>query len=101
MVLYDAPTNVTEATQMVSWINSVTNLWLFQGILGGFFIIALVSMLRNTSNTPSKAFSASAFVTLIISVFARVLNFIPTWYMSIWILLTGVGAIWMYVEGTQ
>ena len=98
--LYEPPANVTDATQMVSWINSTTDLWLFQGILAGIFVIALVSMLRNQANTASKAFAASSFITMILAVMARVLDLIPTWYMSLWIVLVGLASIWMYVEGT-
>lgn len=100
-LLYEPPANVTTATQMIDWINSTTSLWLFQGIIGAVFVISLITMLRNPQNTASKAFSAASFVTMLISVMARVLDLIPTYFMSIWIVFTGLSAIWMYVEGTQ
>ncbi len=101
MVLYEPPTNVTDATQMIAWINNTTSLWLFQGILSSVFVISLISMLKNPSNTASKAFSAASFITMILSVFARVLNLIPTYFMTIWIVMVGLSAMWMYIEGTQ
>tara|TARA_Y100000310_G_C20673279_1_gene811456 strand:+ start:569 stop:874 length:306 start_codon:yes stop_codon:yes gene_type:complete len=101
MALYNPPTNVTDATQMISWINNTTDLWLFQGILGSVFVISLVVMLKNQANTASRAFAAASFITMILSVFARVLDLIPTWFMSIWIVFVGLSAIWMYVEGTK
>jgi len=101
VMLYEPPTNVTDATQMVNWINSTTSLWLFQGILGGIFVISLIAMLKNQNNTASKSFSAAAFVTMILSVLARTMDLIPTWFMSIWIVMVGLASIWMYVEGTQ
>ena len=102
MVLYyEPPTNVTDATQMISWINGTTSLWLFQGILLSLFVVSLVAMLKNQANTASKSFSAAAFITMILSVFARVLDLIPTYFMTIWIVMVGLSAIWMYVEGTQ
>ncbi len=58
-------------------------------------------MLKNPANTASKAFSAASFVTMILSVFARTLDLIPTYFMTIWIVMVGLSAIWMYVEGTQ
>lgn len=99
--LFSPPENVTTATQMVGWVNDTTSMWLFQGIIGSFFIISLVSMLQNQGNTASKAFAAASFLTMIIAVFARVLNLIPTWYMSIWVVLVGISAVWMFAEGTQ
>jgi hypothetical protein len=99
--LYEPPANVTDATQMVRWINSTTSLWLFQGIIGSVFIVSLIVMLKDKSNTVSKAFASSSFVAMILSIFARVIDLIPTWFMSIWIVMVGLSAIWMYVEGTQ
>ncbi len=101
MVLYEPPTNVTTAVDMITWVNSTTSLWLFQGILSTVFIVSLVSMLKNPSNTASRSFSAAAFVTMILSVFARVMNLIPTYFMTIWVVMVGLSALWMYVEGTQ
>ena len=98
---FDPPSNVTTATQMIEWINSTTSQWLFQGILGTVFVISLVTMLKNQANTASKCFAAASFLTMILSVFARTLNLIPTYFMSIWIALTGLSAIWMYIEGKQ
>ena len=98
---FDPPSNVSTATQMIEWINSTTSQWLFQGILGTVFIISLVSMLKNQANTASKCFAAASFLTIILSVFARTLNLIPTYFMSIWIVMTGLSAIWMYIEGKQ
>jgi len=98
---FTPPTNVSTATQMIEWINSTTSQWLFQGILGTVFIISLVTMLKNQANTASKCFAAASFLTMILSVFARTLNLIPTYFMSIWIAMTGLASIWMYIEGKQ
>lgn len=99
--LFDPPTNVTTATQMISWINSTTSLWLFQGIIGGVFIISLVTMLKNQANTASKSFAAASFIAMILSVFARTIDLVPTYFMNLWIVLVGLSAIWMYVEGVK
>jgi len=101
MVLYEPPTNASTGTDMIEWINNITSQWLFQGILSTVFVISLVGMMKNPNNTASKCFSAASFVTMILAVFARVLNLVPTWFMSIWIVMVGLSAIWMYVEGTQ
>ena len=101
MVLYEPPTNVTTATEMIGWINTTTGQWLFQGIISTVFAISLITMLKNPQNTASKSFFAASFVVLLISVMARTLNLIPTYFMSIWIVTTGLAAVWMYVEGTK
>lgn len=101
MVLFEPPSNVTEATEMINWINNSTSQWLFQGILSSVFIISLVAMMNNPSNTISKSVAAASFGTMVLAVFARVLNLIPTSFMGIWIAAVGLSAIWMYMEGTQ
>lgn len=101
MVLFEPPANVTTSTQMMEWINNATSMWLFQGIIGTVFVVSLLTMLQNQANTASKAFGAAAFITMILAVFARVLNLVPTWYMSIWVVLVGISAVWMFSEGTQ
>jgi len=101
MVLYNPPANVTTGTQMIGWINDTTSSWLFQGILSAVFVISLVTMLKNTSNTASKSFAGASFVTMILAIFARTINLIPTGFMTIWIVVVGLASIWMYVEGTQ
>lgn len=97
--LFEPPTNVTDATGMVSWINSTTSLWLFQGIISSLFVISLITMLKNPSNTASKAFSSASFITMIVAVLARTIDLVSTTFMTLWIVLVGLGAIWMYIEG--
>lgn len=99
--LFNPPANVSTATGMISWINSTTSLWLFQGIISAVFIISLVTMLKNQANTASKSFAAASFVSMILAVFARVLDLIPSYFMNLWIVMVGLSAIWMYVEGVK
>jgi len=100
-MVYTPPSNVTDATRMVSWINSTTDLWLFQGIISAVFVVSLITMLKNQSNTASKSFAASSFIAMLVSVLARTIDLIPTWFMTLWIVMVGLSAVWMYVEGTQ
>jgi len=99
--LYEPPTNVTTATQMISWLNDTTALWMFQSILIAVFVVSLVTMLKTTTNTASKSVASASFITMILAIFARTIDLIPTSFMSIWIVIVGFSAIWMYVEGTQ
>lgn len=93
-----SPTNITTTTDTFTWINSVTDNWFFPGFIIAVFVISLIKMLSNQENTTSKAFAASCFIAMIISVLARVLNFVSTGFMSLFIILTAVGAVWMHME---
>jgi len=95
---YATPGAMNTSVDVFTWVNSVTDNWFFPMIIIAVFIIIFVKMLFNENNTASKAFSAASFMVMIIAVFSRVLNFVSTGFMSIFIIMTAVGAIWMQVE---
>lgn len=95
---YATPGAMNSSVDMFTWVNSVTDNWFFPMILIAVFIIAFAKMLFNPGNTASRAFSAASFMVMILSVFARVINFISTGFMSIFIIMTAVGAVWMHIE---
>jgi len=97
---YSTPGLVNNSVDVFTWTNSVTKDMFFPFILIAIFIIIFVKMLFNPGNTASKAFSAAAFMVMILAVFARVLNFVSTGFMSIFIIMTAVGAVWMHIENS-
>ena len=97
---YAMPTNITDTVSIFSYLNNTVSNFFFPGILIAVYIIILVKMMFNQSNTASKSFAAASFMVMIISVFARIMEFVSTGFMSIFIILTAVGAIWMHIENT-
>ncbi len=95
---YSSPGMMNNTVGMFQWINSVTGNWFFPLILIAVFLIMLVKMLFTPSNTTSKSFSAASFVVMILSVFARVMDFVSTGFMTVFIIMTAAGAIWMHIE---
>ncbi len=95
---YDTPGQMNSTVDVFTWVNSVTQNAFFPFIIMAVFVIIFVKMQFTPSNTAAKSFSAASFVTMIISVLARVLDFVDTGFMSIFIILTAVGAIWMHME---
>jgi len=95
---YDVPGGMNSTVDVFTWVSSVTDNWFFPLILIGVYIIIMVKMLFNPANSAAKAFSAASFMVMILTVFARVLNFVSTGFMSIFIIMTAVGAIWMHME---
>jgi hypothetical protein len=100
-MLYEPPTNITTSVDSFRWLNEVVDLWLFQGIVITVFGIMLISMLNNNNNSFAKAMASSSFVAMILAVLCRVLNFVPTWFMSLWIGITALSSIIMYVEDAR
>jgi len=95
---YDLPGLINSSVDVFTWVNSVTDNWFFPLILIAVWLITLIKMLFNPSNSASKCFSASSFVVMILSVFARVMNFVSTGIMTVFIIMTAVGALWMHME---
>ena len=98
--MFESPGGMNSTVDLFSWVNTVTDSWFIPGILVATYVIILVKMMTNQNNTSSKAFAAASFMVMILSVFARVMNFVSTGFMSIFIILTAVGAVWMHIENT-
>ena len=96
------PTNVSTSTDMMRWVNDSATLngsgILFPGIIILVFTLMVIKMLGNQNLTASKAMGACSFVAMILSVFARVIGLVSTTFMSIWIGMSALMAIWMYFE---
>ena len=97
---YDMPTNITDSVSIFTYLNSQVSNWFFPGIIIATYIIILVKMLTNPSNTASKSFAAASFMVMIVSVFARVMNFVSTGFMSFFVIMTAIGGVWMHIENT-
>jgi len=95
---YSAPGNVTSATGMFTYLNGVVDNWLFPGLILATYVIILIKMLTNPGNTVGKSFASASFICMIIAVFARILNFVDTTFMTLFIVLTAIGAVWMHFE---
>jgi len=98
--MYSTPGAMNSTVDVFSWVNSVTSNWFFPGVLLATYIIILVKMMTNQNNTASKSFAAASFMVMILTVFARVMDFVSTGFMSIFIILTALGGIWMHIENS-
>jgi len=95
---YSNPGDMNSTVDLFTWVNSVTENMFFPMIIIAVWIIIFVKMLFNPSNTAAKSFGASSFMTMILVVFARVLDFVSTGFMSVFIIMTAIGGIWMLIE---
>lgn len=96
------PVDVNTSVDLMQWVNDSATMngsgILFPGIIIVIFSIMSVKMLANQNLSVSKAMGAASFSAMILSVFARVIGLVSTGFMSIWIGLTALFAIWMYLE---
>ncbi len=98
---YNPPSgNISTTVDMFTWLNTTVNNWFFPGMIMGVWFIICIKMLFNPNASLSKSFSVASFVCMIISVLCRVLGFVSTGFMSILVILTAIGAMWMHVENT-
>jgi len=95
---FPLPSNVTTSVGMMQWINMTVNNWLFQGVILAAFFIILIKQMTNQANTIGKCVASASFICMILAVLSRLLGFVSTGFMTIFILLTAVGGIWMHIE---
>jgi len=98
---FATPGNMTSSVDMFTWINSVTNNWFFPFILIAVFIIILVKMISTETNTIAKSFAAASFMVMILCVLTRILDLVSTGFMSLFIIFTAIGAVWMLMENAS
>lgn len=95
------PANITTSVDMFSYFNEVINIGgagiFFAGIIMAIWFIIIIQMKFNNNDT-GKSFAAASFMCMIISVFARVMNFVGTGFMSIFIIMTALGGLWVHIE---
>jgi len=98
-MLHEPPTNASTSVKMFDWLNSTVDNFLFPGIIFVTWIIIFVKQMTNPGNTVSKSFTSASFITMILSVFGRLLGYVDTSFMTICIILTVIGGVWMHIEG--
>ena len=99
-MVYSTPGGMNSTVDVFTWANSVTSDFFFPGVLIAVYVIILVKMMTNQANSASKSFAAASFMIMIVSVLARVMDFVSTGFMSVFIILTAIGGIWMHIENT-
>jgi len=98
---YDPPSgNITDAIGIFSWLNTSIDNWFFPGILVAIYAIILIKLMISSGEV-SKASASAGFICMILAVLLRVADLINTQFMVIFIILTGVSVVWMYVENRQ
>ena len=98
--MYEPPAgNITSMTDTFSWINSTTDNFFFPGLIIAVFIIMLVKLMGKTDDV-GKAFAASSFTCMILTILLRVTNLVNNMFMVIFIILTAISAVWMHMENS-
>lgn len=97
---YSPPSgNITSSVDFFNYINGTIENWFFSGIVGVLFFVILVRLLYNSD--ASRAFTASSFICMVLSILLRVADLVNTPFMVIFIILTVIGAVWMQVENAK
>jgi hypothetical protein len=95
---YAAPSgNITDMTGMFGWLNTSIDNWFFPGMIITVYFIILLKLMFNSGEV-AKSVAAASFICMIISVLLRITGLINTTFMGIFIILTGVSVVWMYME---
>jgi len=97
---YATPQNITTSVDMFRYFNTTLSDMFFPGIIMAIWVIIMIQMKFNNNDT-GKSFAAASFMCMIVSVFARVMNFVGTGFMSIFIIMTALGGLWVHIENRR
>jgi hypothetical protein len=89
-------TTIEDVTSFFDYISEASSGLFFNSMLFGIFIILFMMFRGSTSN--GKSFAGSSFICMILSIIFRVLGWTSTGIMYTFILFTGIGAVWAYLE---
>jgi len=87
------PVNVSGIADLIIWTNGpVTNGWFGASILVAFFIVLFMAVKQTDTK---KAFATSGFITAMLAVFMRVLEFVDDSAVIVAIIVAAIGLIWL------
>jgi len=100
MARYAAPSgNITSTGDLFIQINSWTSNFFFVAVTFALFFIMWIRL--SFTQSAGRSLVAASFITMIFTVLLRLADLVSTGYMVTFIILTGVGVVWAYVEGTR
>ena len=98
---YNPPSgNITSGADFFSYISGTVGNWFFPGIILAAYFIMVIKMMSGSQNT-GQAFASASFICMIFTVLLRVADLVNTSFMVIFIILTGIGAVWMHTENAK
>lgn len=92
----EANVSIEDAKTFFDYISEASGGKFFNGILFGIMVILFMLFRGGTSN--GKAFVGSTFICMLMSILLRTLGWVSNGIMYTFILLTGVGVVWAYLE---
>ncbi len=97
MANFDSPgsQNLTDTTELIQYLNSVTDFWFGPIILIAIFVIAFISLVGKTVKK-SAPFAAASFITAIIAILFRAMGIVnDSWLIgSIVLAVAGLAAVY-------
>jgi predicted membrane channel-forming protein YqfA (hemolysin III family) len=80
MSLYNYPTNITNATSLLSYGNSVTDGWMMTLVAFAIFCVAFFSLKVYST---ARAFAGASFIAFVVVTIFRVLNLVSDLTLAI------------------
>lgn len=92
---YYAPPNSTDAGgifEFFQYVNRTANGAFFLVIM---FVIWIITFISTKQYSSDRAFTYASFVCMVLSILLAVMNLINPQFMYLFIILTGVGVVWL------
>lgn len=93
-----APPNSTDSTgifELFRYVNTTADSLFFVMLL--FIIFVVIFVATKQFSTP-RAFTYASFMSMVLAIPLAVLDLIGSKYMYMFVVLTGVGALWLKLE---
>lgn len=98
---FAAPTgNVTSMSDVFVYFNSALSNFFVPAIIIAIFFIIIIRLAYNSDDI-SRPFAAASFIAMILTIFFRVFNLVNTRFMIIFIILTAVSLVWLYIDNSR
>ncbi len=95
MAIYEYPTNITNINDLFVYVNTITSGWAMTIFIFVIFCVAFFSLKVYST---ARAFAGASFITLIATIFSRILGLVSDRILIASIVLVVVAMIWLFVE---
>lgn len=92
--MHQLPTNITSWYGIFDYANTITNEYLGLLILMAFFVVIFISLKIYTTE---RAFVTASFLTMLIAILFRVMNFVSNKIVFLFVILTAIALVAVYL----
>ena len=95
---YDTPTNISNMTSFLTYVNGVSDGWFASVLCIAIFFISFISLKIYSA---SKAFSAASFITFISILIFIIMGLVNNLILILGVLMLIAGIVWLQADESR